>query len=66
MKERNERKNMNQKKEVTVTIKEAPKETSDAFELAMGGWRGTIDCEKLINDIYKSRQLSAKRHAVEL
>jgi len=34
--------------------------------LAMGGWRGKIDCENLIEDIYKSRQLSAKRPAVEL
>jgi len=61
-----ERVELEEGKEVTVTIKEVSKGTRDAFELAMGGWRGKIDCENLIKDIYKSRQLSAKRPAVEL
>ncbi len=29
------------------------------FEKAMGSWKGRIDCEQLIKDIYESRRLSA-------
>ena len=61
-----ERVELEEGKEVTVTIKEVTNETKDAFKMAMGGWKGKIDCEKLINDIYKSRQLSTRRPAVEL
>jgi predicted DNA-binding antitoxin AbrB/MazE fold protein len=56
-----ERVELEEGKEVTVTIREVTNETRDAFEMAMGGWRGKIDCE-----IYKSRQLSTRRPAAEL
>ncbi|NQE53479.1 hypothetical protein C5S29_07790 [ANME-1 cluster archaeon GoMg3.2] len=61
-----ERVELEEGKEVTVTIREFTNETKDAFKLAMGGWKGKINCEKQINNIYKSRQLSTKRPAVEL
>lgn len=35
------------------------------FEKAMGGWKGIIDCEQLIKDIYESRRLSTKRPEVK-
>ncbi|MCP8313122.1 MAG: DUF104 domain-containing protein [archaeon] len=50
--------------EISITIKEVPKE--DRFEKSMGGWKGLVDCEQLIKDIYKSRRLSAKRPEVRL
>ena len=53
-------------KEVIVTIKEVPKEVNEFFESAIGGWRGKIDCEKLIKDIYESRKSSVKRPEVKL
>lgn len=45
-------------KEVLITIKELPSE--DRFVKAAGGWKGTIDCEKLIEDIYKDRLLKTR------
>ncbi len=59
-----EKLNLEEGKEITVTIKEIPLE--DRFEKAMGGWKGTIDCEQLIKDIYESRRLSARRPEVKL
>ena len=39
-------------KEVFVTIVEVPTSSKeDAFERSDGGWKGTIDAEKLIKDI---------------
>ena len=61
-----ERVELEEGKEVTVIIKEVTNETKDAFKMAMGGWKWKINCEKRINDIYESRQLSTKRPAVEL
>ena len=49
-------------KEVFVTIIEVPtflKE--DAFERSAGGWKGTIDAEKLIKDIYRDRLISTRK-----
>ncbi len=49
-------------KEVTITIVEAaPEYESDAFEKSAGGWKGTVDAEKLIKDIYADRLVSARR-----
>ena len=45
--------------EVIVTIKEHPKETKDAFERAAGSWKGLVDTERLIRDIYESRRIRA-------
>ncbi len=45
-------------KEVTLTIREVPSESkNDAFEKSAGAWKGTIDAEKLIKDIYADRLL---------
>ena len=59
-----EKLDLSEGEELLVTIKELPRE--DRFEKSMGGWKGTIDCEQLIKDIYESRRLSAKRPAVKL
>lgn len=45
-------------KEVLITIKGLPK--GDRFEKAMAGWKGLIDGEKLIEDIYNDRLLSTR------
>ena len=48
-------------KEITVTSKEVPlKIKKDAFERAAGAWKGTIDAEKLIKNIYTDRLLSTR------
>jgi len=45
--------------EVIVRIKEIPKETKDVFEKAAGSWKGLVDTERLIKDIYESRRIRA-------
>jgi predicted DNA-binding antitoxin AbrB/MazE fold protein len=49
-------------KEVNVTINEVPlEEAENAFLKSAGGWKGTIDADKLIKDIYSSRLISTRR-----
>ena len=50
--------------EIFITIKEPPKE--DRFEKSFGIWKGTVDCDQLIKDIYESRRLSSRRPEVKL
>ena len=46
--------------EVTVTIIDLPKRDLAAFARARGGWRGTVDAEALIRNIYKNRLVSTR------
>jgi predicted DNA-binding antitoxin AbrB/MazE fold protein len=46
--------------EVTVTIVDLPTRDLTAFARARGGWRGTIDADALIRDIYGSRLVSTR------
>jgi predicted DNA-binding antitoxin AbrB/MazE fold protein len=42
--------------EVTITIPEEPTaEDIEAFRRSAGSWRGLVDADKLIADIYESR-----------
>ena len=52
-------------REFLITVKDllGPK---DRFEESMGSWKGRIDCEQLIKDIYESRRLSAARPEIKL
>lgn len=48
-------------KEVTVTIEELPSDLDrEAFLRSAGGWKGTIDAEALIRNIYADRLLSTR------
>jgi predicted DNA-binding antitoxin AbrB/MazE fold protein len=48
-------------KEVTLTILMIPSALDfEAFARAAGGWKGTIDAEKLIRDIYADRLISTR------
>ena len=48
-------------KEVTVTILDVPSpEDREAFCRAAGGWKGTVDAETLINNIYADRLVSTR------
>ena len=48
-------------KELMVTIMEVPSRTKeDVFEKSAGAWKGTIDAEKLIKDIYEDRLISTR------
>ncbi|MGD0459818.1 MAG: antitoxin family protein [Terriglobia bacterium] len=49
-------------KEVLVTIMRIPAEGNrDAFRRAFGRWKGTIDAEALIRNIYADRLISTNR-----
>ncbi len=48
-------------KEITITIMQVPsKRKQDSFEKSAGTWKGTIDAEKLIENIYADRLLSTR------
>ena len=48
-------------KEVTVTILAAPSRADkEAFRHAAGGWKGTVDAETLIKNIYADRLISTR------
>lgn len=47
--------------EITITILDVPAERDfEAFRRAAGGWKGTIDAEVLIRNIYGSRLVSTR------
>jgi predicted DNA-binding antitoxin AbrB/MazE fold protein len=47
--------------EVTVTIIDLPSARDlTAFARARGGWRGTVDADALIRNIYESRLVSTR------
>jgi hypothetical protein len=47
--------------EVSVTILDVPsREDTAAFRRAAGGWKGTVDAETLIKNIYASRLVSIR------
>ena len=48
-------------KEITITILDVPAERDfEAFRRAAGGWKGTIDAEALIRNIYADRLISTR------
>jgi predicted DNA-binding antitoxin AbrB/MazE fold protein len=48
-------------KEVSVTILDVPSSTDkEAFRRAAGGWKGTVDAEALIKNIYADRLISTR------
>lgn len=48
-------------KEVAVTIQDAPlDEDLEAFRRAAGSWRGKVDAEVLIRNIYADRLISSR------
>ena len=54
-----ERLELEEGKELIVTITELSLVTAaDSFERSAGGWRGTINAEKLTEDIYTDRLIS--------
>jgi len=47
--------------EVLITVVETPTSADrEAFERSFGGWKGTIDADKLKRDIYEDRLISTR------
>jgi predicted DNA-binding antitoxin AbrB/MazE fold protein len=56
-----EKVNLEEGKEITITIVEFPSRPKlEAFRKSAGAWKGTIDAEKLIENIYSDRLLSTR------
>jgi predicted DNA-binding antitoxin AbrB/MazE fold protein len=56
-----EKVNVTEGKELEVTIEEKPtKAEDDSFLKAAGSWKGLIDAEGMINNIYADRHLSTR------
>ena len=51
--------------EITVTITEIPEPSGEknGFESSAGGWKGLIDADRLIKDIYADRLISTRKAA---
>lgn len=47
-------------KEISITIIEVPSKLKGGFAKSAGSWRGTIDAEKLIENIYADRLLQTR------
>jgi predicted DNA-binding antitoxin AbrB/MazE fold protein len=48
-------------KEVSVTILDIPsREDKEAFRRSAGGWKGTVDTDMLIKNIYADRLVSTR------
>jgi len=50
-------------KEITITIKEAPSkaiETIDSLKNSFGGWKGLIDAERLKRNIFEDRLIGTR------
>lgn len=47
--------------EVTVTIVDVPSaEDFEAFRLAAGSWKGTLDADELLRNIYADRRIATR------
>lgn len=56
-----EKLNLPEGKEVLVTVVAVPALSSgEGLRRSFGGWKGTIDAEKLIRDIYEDRLISTR------
>ncbi|MCP5006043.1 MAG: antitoxin family protein [Planctomycetes bacterium] len=56
-----EKVNVTEGKELEVTIEEKPTKAEDeSFLKSAGSWKGLIDAEKMINNIYAARHLSTR------
>lgn len=56
-----ERVDLPEGKELTVTILEVPSgEDDEAFRKAAGSWKGLVDADTLIRNIYADRLLSTR------
>ena len=53
--------NIPEGEEITVTIMEVPlKQRKGSFAKSAGAWKGTLDAEKLIKNIYADRLLTTR------
>ena len=52
--------------EITVSSLPADERAREALKATAGSWRGEVDCDRLLKDIYEARRLSAARPEVRL
>ena len=47
--------------EITITVSELAEPSEDGLSKSFGGWRGLIDAEEFLNNIYADRQISTRQ-----
>jgi predicted DNA-binding antitoxin AbrB/MazE fold protein len=47
--------------EIAITIAEHKRNIHDGLDKSFGGWKGLIDAEKFLKDIYADRDVSTRR-----
>ena len=47
--------------EITITVSELASSSEDGLSRSFGGWRGLIDAEEFLKNVYADRQISTRR-----
>ncbi len=47
--------------EITITVSESPGLSEDGLNRSFGGWKGLIDAEEFLRDVYADRQVSTRQ-----
>jgi len=46
--------------EITITVSESVTTGADGIKKSFGGWKGLVDAEQFLKDIYESRKISIR------
>lgn len=46
--------------EITITVSEPAAACSEGIKKSFGGWKGLIDADQFLKDIYESRKISTR------
>ena len=47
--------------EITITVSEDKRASEDGLDRSFGGWKGLIDAEEFLRNIYADRDISTRR-----
>jgi len=46
--------------EITITVSEPIADAAEGIKRSFGGWKGLIDADQFLKDIYESRRISTR------
>jgi len=47
--------------EITITFSEDKRASEDGLDKSFGGWKGLIDADKFLKNVYADREISTRR-----
>jgi predicted DNA-binding antitoxin AbrB/MazE fold protein len=47
--------------EITITVSEDKRVSEDGLDRSFGGWKGLIDAEEFLKNVYADRDISTRR-----